>query len=59
MCIRDSLNLRQVGGGETWTAIELGLRSMLIEVDGTRDEAIGVSAHVDALEALMFSVEAV
>lgn len=53
------LNLRQVGGGETWTAIELGLRSMLIEVGGTRDEPIGVARHVDALEALMFAVEPV
>ena len=53
------LNLRQVGGGETWTAIELGLRSMLVEVGGTRDEAIGVDRHIDALEALTFAVEAV
>ncbi len=52
-------NLRQVGGGETWTAMALGLRSMLVEVGGTRTEAIGVAQHVAALEALLVAVEPV
>lgn len=52
-------NLRQFGGSETWSALELGLRSMLVEVGGTRDQAIGVDVHVEALQALMFAVEAV
>lgn len=52
-------DVHQPGGGETWTAIGPGLRSMLIEVGGTRDEAIGVGRHVRALESLLGVVEPV
>jgi protein MpaA len=51
-------NLRQSGGGETWTAVGLGLRSMLIEVGGTHNQPIGVDDHINALQALVFAVEA-
>ena len=50
-------DLRQVGGGETWTAVALRLRSMLVEVGGTSDEAIGIAEHVEALQALLVAVE--
>ena len=46
----------QVGGGESWAGRELGIPSMLVEVGGTRDQPVGVSAHVRALEALVFAV---
>lgn len=46
-------NLRQVGGGETWSTMALGLRSMLVEVAGTKAEPVGVPQHVEALEALL------
>lgn len=46
----------QVGGGESWTAKVLGLPSMLVEVGGDRDSPIGVSAHINALEALLIAV---
>ncbi len=51
-------NLRQSGGGETWAAVGLGLRSMLIEVGGTKSVAFGVEQHINALQALVFAVEA-
>jgi len=50
-------NVRQVGGGESWTAVQLGVPSMLIEVGGTRREPIDVPRHVRALEALLFAVQ--
>ena len=51
------LGVAQVGGGETWTSRALGIPSMLIEVGGTRDQPVGVSAHAEALEALIFAVQ--
>ncbi len=45
--------LRQVGGGESWTAFDLKRPSMLIEVGGTRDLPVGVDQHVRALERLL------
>lgn len=50
-------NIRQPGGGETWAAIGLGLRSMLIEVGGTKAEPIDPARHVKALESLLGVVE--
>lgn len=52
-------NLVQIGGGESWTARALGLPSMLVEVGGDREQPIGTSAHVRALEALIFAVQPV
>ena len=49
-------NLAQIGGGESWAGRELGIPSMLVEVGGTREEPVGVSAHTRALEALLYAV---
>lgn len=49
-------NVVQVGGGESWTGLELGRPSMLVEVGGSRDTPSGMEAHVEALEALLFGV---
>ena len=50
-------NVRQPGGGETWTAFELGLNSMLVEVGGAKSTPTGVLRHVEALQALLVAVE--
>ncbi len=52
-------NLTQIGGGETWTAMELGRPSMLIEVDGSRETPRAIDEHASALEALIFAVQPV
>jgi murein peptide amidase A len=46
-------NLLQVGGAETWTAMELGLPSLLVEIAGTRTAPVDVARHITALEALL------
>ncbi len=50
-------NVSQIGGGETWAGRELGIPSMLVEVDGTHRMALGVEEHARALEALVFAVQ--
>lgn len=52
-------NLAQVGGGETWTSRALGAPSMLVEIGGSHSQPIGLSAHVAALEALLFAVRTI
>lgn len=46
-------DVTQHGGGESWTAFEAGLPSMLIEIDTWEANAEIVEAHVAGFEALL------